>query len=61
MSSSVGERLGGGRGAGVTSVVNGLGGVGAILEGPVVGFISHEVEKKGVFSCPIFLKCALYA
>ncbi len=49
VSMSVGERLGrGGAGAGVTSIVNGLGSAGAILEGPLVGATSQYLGWAGV-------------
>ena len=38
---TIGERYGTSSGAGVTSLVNGVGSVGAIIEGPLVGLISQ--------------------
>ena len=39
VSMEVGERAGGGQGAGVTSLVNGVGNLGGMVEGPLVGAV----------------------
>lgn len=44
----VGEKYGQNQGAGVTSLVNGIGSIGAIIEGPVIGLVSQHVGWNGV-------------
>ena len=40
---SIGEKYGGGRGAGVTSLVNGISGIGAIVEGDQILYKSYQI------------------
>ena len=48
VSMEVGERAGGGRGAGVTSFINGVGNVGGMVEGPLIGLLWGVVGWGGV-------------
>jgi len=48
VSMEVGERAGGGRGAGVTSFINGVGNVGGMVEGPLIGLLWGIVGWGGV-------------
>jgi sugar phosphate permease len=50
---TIGEKFGRGDGAGVTSLVNGLGSIGAIIEGPIIGVVSQQVGWLGVIGCMI--------
>eukprot|EP00095_Tigriopus_kingsejongensis_P000235 snap_masked-scaffold55_size446313-processed-gene-3.4 protein:Tk00235 transcript:snap_masked-scaffold55_size446313-processed-gene-3.4-mRNA-1 annotation:"glycerol-3-phosphate transporter 5-like" len=52
---TVGEKYGKHSGAGVTSLVNGLGSIGAIVEGPVIGLISYYVGWQGVMGLMVAL------
>lgn len=54
----IGERYGHGLGAGVTSLVNGFGSIGAIVEGPIIGIMSQFVGWNGVIACMVAL-CAI--
>ena len=54
----IGERYGTNSGAGVTSLVNGVGSVGAIIEGPLVGLVSQHVGWHGVIGCMLALTLA---
>ena len=51
----IGERYGSSSGAGVTSLVNGVGCIGAIIEGPIVGLVSQYVGWQGVIGCMVGL------
>ena len=44
----IGEKYGRNNGAGVTSLANGLGSIGGIIEGPIVGLVSQYVGWTGV-------------
>ena len=48
VSMEVGERGGGGRGAGVTSFINGVGNVGGMVEGPLIGFLWGVIGWGGI-------------
>merc|ERR1719361_1939033 len=48
ISMDVGERAGGGRGAGVTSLVNGVGNLGGMVEGPMIGALYNLLGWTGV-------------
>jgi len=48
VSMDVGERGGGGKGAGVTSLVNGVGNLGGMVEGPLVGLLWGFMGWDGV-------------
>lgn len=51
----IGEKYGRHNGAAVTSLVNGVGSVGAIVEGPIIGLVSQHVGWLGVMGCMIVL------
>lgn len=51
----IGEKYGSNTGAGVTSLVNGIGSIGAIVEGPIIGLISQKVGWHGVMGLMITL------
>ena len=51
----IGEKFAVGKGAGVTSLVNGLGSLGAILEGPVIGMVSQYFGWISVIFCMVGL------
>jgi len=48
ISMDVGERAGGGQGAGVTSLVNGVGNLGGMVEGPMIGALYNLSGWTGV-------------
>jgi len=50
VSTEVGERGGRGEGAGVTSLVNGLGNLGGMVEGPLVGLVWGQAGWAGVLA-----------
>ena len=51
ISMDVGERAGGGQGAGVTSLVNGVGNLGGMVEGPLIGALYNLLGWAGVLPC----------
>jgi OPA family glycerol-3-phosphate transporter-like MFS transporter 1/2 len=51
----IGEKFGKNNGAGVTSLVNGVGSIGAIIEGPIIGLISQHVGWHGVIGCMVLM------
>ena len=51
ISMEVGERAGGGQGAGVTSLVNGVGNLGGMVEGPLIGALYNMLGWAGVLPC----------
>ena len=51
ISMEVGERGGGGQGAGVTSLVNGVGNLGGMVEGPLIGALYNMLGWAGVLPC----------
>ena len=48
ISMEIGERGEGGKGGGVTSLVNGVGNVGGMVEGPLIGYLLGVVGWRGV-------------
>jgi len=55
VSMEVGERGGAGRGAGVTSLINGIGNVGGMVEGPLIGFMWGIVGWSGVLPALVII------
>lgn len=51
----IGDKFGNGCGSGVASLINGVGSLGAIFEGPIIGLVSEHIGWSGVIAICVML------